>query len=88
MNALIATRVGPAQSCAGELMFEAQVVVFATGHTRDGVMGGVGVKRLQSLGLVAPALATGALDTNAAEELMVAHTREVSEMSAVKAFET
>ncbi|KAG0237748.1 triosephosphate isomerase [Actinomortierella wolfii] len=63
------------QSCMDPNVIEAKVVVSSTGH--DGPMGASGVKRLQKIGLVKEIPGMIALDMNAAEDGIVAHTREV-----------
>ncbi|KAF9133120.1 triosephosphate isomerase [Mortierella sp. GBA39] len=63
------------QSCMDPNVIEAKVVVSSTGH--DGPMGASGVKRLQKIGLVKNVPGMIALDMNAAEDGIVANTREV-----------
>lgn len=63
------------QSCMDPNVIEAKVVVSSTGH--DGPMGASGVKRLQKIGLIKNVPGMIALDMNAAEDGIVANTREV-----------
>jgi thiamine thiazole synthase len=63
------------QMCMDPNVLECKVMVSSTGH--DGPMGASGVKRLQKLGMVHSAPGMGALDMNSAEDMVVAHTREV-----------
>ncbi|KAF9585129.1 triosephosphate isomerase [Lunasporangiospora selenospora] len=62
-------------SCMDPNVIEAKVVVSSTGH--DGPMGASGVKRLQKIGLIKNVPGMIALDMNAAEDGIVANTREV-----------
>ncbi|CEG62855.1 Putative Thiamine thiazole synthase [Rhizopus microsporus] len=63
------------QSCMDPNVIEAKVVVSGTGH--DGPMGASGVKRLESIGLIAQKKGMLSLDMNAAEDDIVKYTREV-----------
>ena len=63
------------QSCMDPNVMEARVVVSSCGH--DGPFGATGVKRLQSVGLVEKVPGMKCLDMNAAEDMIVARTREV-----------
>ena len=63
------------QSCMDPNVLEAKVVVSTCGH--DGPMGAHSVKRLAKLGMVPEIPGMAALDMNAAEDRIVAATREV-----------
>eukprot|EP00208_Stichococcus_sp_RCC1054_P002585 CAMPEP_0206146340 /NCGR_PEP_ID=MMETSP1473-20131121/30053_1 /ASSEMBLY_ACC=CAM_ASM_001109 /TAXON_ID=1461547 /ORGANISM="Stichococcus sp, Strain RCC1054" /LENGTH=357 /DNA_ID=CAMNT_0053542851 /DNA_START=57 /DNA_END=1130 /DNA_ORIENTATION=+ len=63
------------QMCMDPNVLESKVMVSSTGH--DGPMGASGVKRLQRLGMIPQVPGMSALDMNAAEDLVVANTREL-----------
>ncbi|KAL6753485.1 thiazole biosynthetic enzyme [Haematococcus lacustris] len=63
------------QSCMDPNVIEAQVVVSACGH--DGPFGAASVKRLAALGMVKGHPGMAALDMGAAEDAIVANTREL-----------
>lgn len=63
------------QSCMDPNVMEAKVVVSSCGH--DGPFGATGVKRLRSVGMIESVPGMKCLDMNAAEDEIVAMTREV-----------
>lgn len=63
------------QMCMDPNVLECKVMVSSTGH--DGPMGASGVKRLQRLGMIPAVPGMSALDMNAAEDAIVAGTREL-----------
>ncbi|EQC30329.1 thiamine biosynthetic enzyme [Saprolegnia diclina VS20] len=63
------------QSCMDPNVMEGKVLISACGH--DGPMGASGVKRLQNIGMVENIPGMGPLDMGAAEDAIVAGTKEI-----------